>query len=299
MDGQELERNGRRDCAAILARCAHAEISPAIAAMEMLIAAGSLAEVLTSARAYPGSEPPIREVLRLLDEHAAGASKVASILECGIDGPPHGASPEESVAYCKRLFDWSVAQSEEASVALYSLGSGELLADATREIVARLDSFGVLGPARSALDIGCGIGRMEVALAPRLRAIHGIDVSPRMIEAASRRCAGLDNVRLSLSSGLDLADHGPSAFDLVLAVDSFPYVVQAGAALARSYFRDVARVLVRGGDFVILNFAYGRSLAEDRAEVRALADESELSVVVDGESPFTLWNARVFVLVKH
>ena len=299
MDVQELERNSQRDCAAILARCAHAEISPAIAVMEMLIAAASLAEVIASARAHPGSEPPIAEVLRLLDEHAAGASKVASMLGSGVDGPPHNASPAESVAFCKRLFDWSVTQSEEASVALYSLGSAELLADATREIVTRLESFGVLDPARSALDIGCGIGRMEVALAPRLCAIHGIDVSPKMIEAASRRCAGLANVRLSLSSGLDLADHGSSAFDLVLAVDSFPYVVQAGSALVRAYFHEVARVLGGGGDFVILNFAYDRSLAQDRADVRTLADESGLSVVVDGEAPFTLWNARAFVLEKR
>ena len=299
MDAQELERNSQRDCAAILARCAHAEISPAIAVMEMLIATGSLDGVIASARAHPGSEPPITEILRLLDVYAAGAAKVASMLESGVDGPPHNASPAESVAFCKRLFDWSVTQSEEASVALYSLGSAELLAEVTREVATQLGAFGVLDPARSALDIGCGIGRMEVALAPRLRAIHGIDVSPRMIEAASRRCAGLDNVRLSLSSGLDLADHGTASFDLVLAVDSFPYVVQAGAALVRAYFHEVARVLDRGGDFVVLNFAYDRSLAEDRADVRALASESGLSVVVDGEAPFTLWNARAFVLEKR
>lgn len=299
MDVWELEGKSERGCAEILARCARAEISPAIAVMEMVIATGSLAAVIASARAYPGSDPPIREVLRLLDEHAAGASKVASMLGSGVDGPPHNASPAESVAFCKRLFDWSVTQSEEASVALYSLGSAELLAEATREIAAQLEVFGVLDPGRSALDIGCGIGRMEVALAPRLRAIHGIDVSPRMIEAASRRCAGLDNVCLSLCSGLDLADHGSSAFDLVLAVDSFPYVVQAGAALVRAYFREVARVLAGGGDFVVLNFAYHRSLAEDRADVRALAAESGLSVMVDGEAPFTLWNARAFVLKKR
>ncbi len=298
MDEQELERARESACAAILARCARAEISPAIAVMEMLIAAGSPAAVLASTRAHRGSEPSIREVLRLLDEHAAGAGKVAAMLEGVLDSPPYNASPAESVAFSKRLFDWSVTQSEEASVALYSLGSADLLAEATNEIALRLQSFGVLDPARSALDIGCGIGRIEVALAPRLRAIHGIDVSPKMIEAAARRCAGLANVSLALSSGLDLADLGSAAFDLVLAVDSFPYLVQAGAALVRAHFHEVARVLARGGDFVILNFAYDRSLAQDRADVRALADESGLAVVIDGEAPFTLWNARAFVLAK-
>lgn len=299
MAEQRLERIHGNACDAILARCAHGEISPAIAVMEMLLAAGSLAAVLASARAHRGVEPSIREVLRLLDEHAAGAGKIASMLESGLDGPPHDASPAESVAFSRRLFDWSVTQSEEASVALYSLGSADLLAEATREVALRLESFGVLDRARSALDIGCGIGRMEVALAPRLRSIHGIDVSPKMIEAASRRCAGLDNVSLAISSGLDLAFLASATFDLVLAVDSFPYLVQAGAALVRAHFHEVARVLARGGDFVILNFAYDRSLAEDRAAVRVLADESSLAVVVDGEAPFTLWNARAFVLTKR
>ena len=37
---------------------------------------------------------------------------------------------------------------------------------------------------------------------------------------------------------------------------------------------------------------------EERARVRADADGSGLAVVVDGEAPFTLWNARAFVLEK-
>jgi SAM-dependent methyltransferase len=286
-------------CAAILARCARAEISPEIAAMELLIAAESLAVVIAAARAHESLGAPIREILRLLDAHAAGAEKVASMVRGDVGGPPRDASVEESVAFSRRLFDRSVSQSEEASVALYSLGSAEVLAAATREIVEQLEAFGVLDPARAALDLGCGIGRMEIALAPLLRRIHGVDVSPRMIEAAQRRCAGIRNVQISLSSGLDLAAFGAGAFDLVLAVDSFPYVVQAGAALVRAHFREVRRVLDRGGDFVILNFAYGQSAAEERAGVRAFAGESGLEVVIDGEAPFQLWNARAFVMKKR
>jgi predicted TPR repeat methyltransferase len=298
MDVRGHEGHDESGCAAILARCERAEISPAIAVMEMLIATESLDRVIAAARAHERSSAPICEVLRLLDEHAAGASKVASMLGSGVEVPSCDASPAECVASCKRLFDWSVAQCEEASVALYSLGSAALLDEATREIVAQLERYGLLDGARAALDIGCGIGRMEVALAPHLRAIHGVDVSPKMIEAASRRCAGLENVSLSLTSGLDLQGFGASAFNLVLAVDSFPYVVQAGAELVRSYFHEVARVLDRGGDFVILNFAYESSVAADRAAVRAHARECGLHVIVDGEAPFTLWNARAFVLWK-
>jgi len=58
-----------------------------------------------------------------------------------------------------------VRQSEEASVALYSLGNPELLAAATREVVERMNEWAVLAPMRDALDVGRGIGRMESALA--------------------------------------------------------------------------------------------------------------------------------------
>ncbi len=285
-------------CTAILARCARAEISPEIAAMELLIATRSLAESIAAARARDALGAQIHAVIRLLDDHAADAATLTALLDGDLHAPPRDASIGERVALCKHLFDEAVTRSEEASVALYSLGDPVILEAATREIVAQLDRFGVLDPGRAALDLGCGIGRMEVALAPRLRVIEGVDVSPRMIAAARRRCAGIPNARLSISSGLDLADFADESFGLVLAVDSFPYLVQAGEALARAHFREAARVLDRGGDLVILSYSYGRGAAEESAEVRAFADASDLAVVIDGEAPFTLWNARAFVLKK-
>ena len=112
-------------------------------------------------------------------------------------------------------------------MALYSLGSPAILAAATTEVVARLGAWGLLGPEREVLDVGCGIGRFEVALAPQVAAITGIDLSPAMIEAARRRCAGLSNVRLLATGGRDLGAFGAESFDLVLAVDSFPYLYAA------------------------------------------------------------------------
>jgi len=61
-----------------------------------------------------------------------------------MDSPDPAPSVEEGIAFCERLFDWSVQQSEEASVALYSLGNPELLERATREIVVQLELVGEL-----------------------------------------------------------------------------------------------------------------------------------------------------------
>jgi SAM-dependent methyltransferase len=220
------------------------------------------------------------------------------MLRAGVDCPPENATIEEGVAFCRRLFDWSVQQSEEASVALYSLGSPALLDAATQEIVAALAGWGSLGADKRALDIGCGIGRMEIALSPELGAIDAIDVSEKMIAAARRRCAHLGNVTLSTCSGLDLGAFGAGRFDLVFAVDSFPYLVQSGMPLVAAHFVEIARVLRTDGELVLLNFSYRGDAHADRRDVEALAAAHGFDLLVNGETPFALWNGAAFRLRK-
>ena len=93
-----------------------------------------------------------------------------------------------------------------------------------------LDAWGLLGPDRDVLDLGCGIGRVAAALSPRVRSVAGLDIAPAMIAAARARCAGIGNLRFLLGSGLDLAPFADRSLDLVLAVDSFPYLVQSGGS---------------------------------------------------------------------
>ncbi len=48
----------------------------------------------------------------------------------------------------------------------------------------------------TALDLGCGTGRVVYALSSLFRFVNGIDVSSRMLAEAQRRCEGLPNVAL-------------------------------------------------------------------------------------------------------
>ncbi|MFP5287515.1 MAG: class I SAM-dependent methyltransferase, partial [Thermoanaerobaculia bacterium] len=204
------------------------------------------------------------------------------------------SSPEEAVAACRFFFDRAVRRSEEGSVAAYSLGDAGILARATEEIVGLFDRWNLLGPERRTLEIGCGIGRMQAALAPRVAEAWGIDVSPKMIDAARRRCEGLPNVCFSVCSGFDLAGLPDEGFDFVLAVDSFPYIHQAGPKVVEMHFQEVARVLRPGGDFVILNFSYRDDPAADRSEVRRLCRTTGFDLVVAGAEPFKLWDGMAF-----
>jgi cyclopropane fatty-acyl-phospholipid synthase-like methyltransferase len=171
-----------------------------------------------------------------------------------------------------------------------------MLSAATEEAVRVFDAWGVLEAGRDALEIGCGIGRFLVALSPRLRSVVGIDVSANMIEAARRRLRQQDNARADLATGRDLSAFADRSFDLVFSVDAFPYLVQAGRPLVEAHFREVARVLRPGGDFVIFNYAYGRSRAQDCAEVRELAASAGYLVQRLDETPFRIWNGIGFHL---
>lgn len=274
----------------VIDRCARGAISAPVAAMRLLVAAGGADCVAGALAAIDGAAlaGEAAEIPRLLRECGPGCAAVAT------RASEPSASGAAGVAEVAAVFDAAAAESEEAAVALYSLGDAALLRRATIELADALAALGVLGEARAALDLGCGIGRVAEVIAPRLGSIHGVDVSARMIDAAIRRCRDLGNVAFTRTDGRDLSCFAAGRFDLVLMVDAMPYVHAAG--LADGCFAEVARVLRPGGDWVVINFSYRSDLAADRADLRALCDAHGFAVIVDGAAPFALWDGVVFHL---
>lgn len=284
---------------AVLEECLSGEASPPVSLARLLLAMDRVEEVEELLESIlesgePGEDDPVSEMLRLLRAHPQGCADAAVILH---DHPEVGGRRQPAraaVAQCRHFFDRAVTLNEEASVAAYCLGDPGLLDAYTAEILDLLEAWNVLGQERSALEIGCGIGRLQAALAPRLRETHGIDISPGMIAAARRRCAGLANVRLSRCSGHDLADFADARLDLVLAADSFPYIFQGGPDLVSVHFLEIARVLRPGGDFVLLNFSYRASRKADRRDVQHLCRSFGLELLVSGVQPFRLWDGEAY-----
>ena len=128
-------------------------------------------------------------------------------------------------------------------MAAYSLNDPAVLAAATAEIVEWLAREGLIGPDRDVLDLGCGIGRVSAAIARRCRSVLGLDVSPKMVAEARRRHGAVPGLGFDATPGTGLAAIACGSFDLVLAVDSFPYLLQAGRAGADQHLADAARVL--------------------------------------------------------
>ena len=294
----------------VLVRCLGGALSPQVALMQLLLATENLTEVRLvvdeiTQRADADSRAGdslvrdrVDELTRLFVENEAGCARVAAMLQSERRSSEPAATVEEGIAYFEQLYDWRVGQSEEASVALYSLGSPEILERATAEVVSLLDTWGVLGADRRMLQVGCGIGRFERVLAGRVAEAHGVDVSAEMVKVARRRCAGLPTVRIARTDGRDLAAHGDRALDLVYAVDSWPCLVQSGEALVDAHFREARRVLRPGGELAIFNYSARGEPAHDEADVRDYAARYGFEVLVAGERPFVLWDGAVFRLVR-
>jgi len=313
--------------AAIAAVAAYARgaISAEIAVMRLLLALGTTTRVIDFLQRCAGpSAPPIPSpalpppfpppqagegergggggsgwghaaaVLEALARaHRDGLESVGALAAAGLTQELVG-----SVDAIREQFDRAVALAPEAAVALYSLGSAETLDRATAEIADRLRAWGLLSPGIAVLDIGCGIGRIERALAPQVGTITGIDVSPAMVAEARRRCRDLANAEFACCDGRDLAAFAGRRFGLVLAVDAFPYLVAADPAIAARHIADAAGLLGPGGALAILNYSYRGDLARDRADLAEVAAAHGFTIERNGTSDFKLWDGVTFVLRK-
>jgi ubiquinone/menaquinone biosynthesis C-methylase UbiE len=161
-----------------------------------------------------------------------------------------------------------------------------------------LDAMGIDGAA-TVLDVGCGTGVVARAIArrPGFRGrITGIDVSPRLIDAA-RRFAGQEGLaavtdfRAGDSQSLQLPD---GAFDAVIAHTLISHVDSPRAVLD-----ELARVVKPGGKIGIFDGDYASITfgTDDPARGRAM-DEAIIAAIVTNprvmrEMPQLLRDARL------
>jgi SAM-dependent methyltransferase len=280
-----------------LARYLAGEASGEITLMHFALQLGDAglldALLATLTRAVP-ERKEVADLLRLAEANIDHLGQLTALTKGGLVNIPSGNG--DAVAAIREQFDTAVGVAPEASVALYSLGSADILDRATTEIVTRLAQWGFLRPDANVLDIGCGIGRIERTSAPRVDTITAIDISTGMIEEARRRCRDLANVAFQQCGGRDLAGLRDRSFDLVLAADSFPYLFAADPEIVARHLRDAARVLRPGGAVVILNFSYRGDEEADRHDIGRLAGVNGFTIRRAGTRDFTLWDGLTFVL---
>ncbi|SFN17985.1 class I SAM-dependent methyltransferase [Dokdonella immobilis] len=97
---------------------------------------------------------------------------------------------------------------------------------------------------RSALDFGCGAGRLTRALAAHFGEAIGIDVSPSMIAKARSLNADLGNLRFIENRSARLDAVADASIDLVYSCITLQHIP---ADLAFGYVAEFLRVLTPGG----------------------------------------------------
>ncbi len=97
------------------------------------------------------------------------------------------------------------------------------------------------------LEIGCGAGRMTKHFAGIFGRVVGVDVSGEMVRQAAERLAGLPNVSLHETNGVDFSLYSDASFDLIFSAYVYQHV--PSAEVIRSNLVDAWRVLAPGGMF--------------------------------------------------
>ena len=282
-----------------LSACADGRLPPNVALMQLLTTAeseqeanGALSRAIASEQRNEAAQR-IAEIKRLWDGAPDCFAALSSIAKLARQSDARERITTTEIA---ALFDSVHAISPEAGVALYSLGQPSLLDAATQEIVTLIDAWELCSSESRVLDLGCGTGRMLEALAPRVREIVGVDVSGAMVQTASSRVQHVSNASALRISGRDLSElTGP--FDLVFAIDSFPYLVQTG--VAEAHFVSCAPLLRERGHLLILNYSYRGDVAKDSADVTDFAARAGLRLLRGATRDLKLWDRITFLLQKR
>jgi len=101
-------------------------------------------------------------------------------------------------------------------------------------------------PGDRVFELGCGVGRIGLQLAPKVAHWEGADISSNMLEVARQRLAGHSNVGFTELKQSRLDSLASASFDKAYCVAVFIHMDKEDFFL---YLEEIARVLKPGGLF--------------------------------------------------
>ena len=123
---------------------------------------------------------------------------------------------------------------------------------AANETKNRLEATVGIKPDDEILEIGCGVGRVGMVLAPICKKWTGCDVSGNMLKHAAKRLSRFNNVRLVEISGFDLKPIADASVDVLYCTVVFMHLEEWDRY---NYVLEAYRVLRPGGRIYIDNFS--------------------------------------------
>jgi SAM-dependent methyltransferase len=192
----------------------------------------------------------------------------------------------------------------------FETGANEIAA-----MLGELDAQGIVPNRGSALDFGCGVGRLTQGLGPHFGRVVGVDISPKMCELATE----LNRFPTTISYICNDASHLR-----VLQNNTFDFIVSSivlqhlQPELALGYLTEFFRVLAPGGIMVVQlpshrrradqrapisvpmpDDAYRASLVAHHVPDRAVAPSQEIMLDVDVTNHSAIdWLRRDFGVIR-
>ena len=116
------------------------------------------------------------------------------------------------------------------------------------ELICDIERRGIQLGRHRALDFGCGVGRLSIALASHFQHVVGVDVSSSMVETARQHCRR-HNCEFVVNKRVNLADFPTGSFDLVFSDITIKHIP---APASENYVRDFIRLLKPNGLAIFL-----------------------------------------------
>lgn len=180
---------------------------------------------------------------------------------------------------------WAVLSEPDRSGRRWDLPS--FLATGVDQVEKSLGRFSELGgqfaDLDTALDFGCGVGRLSQPLAKHFARVVGIDISPTMIAAATELNQHLDRVEYRVNDQPDLAFLPDDSVSLVYSHITLQHM---NPSLAVEYLREFFRVVKPGGGviFQIPSHLTDEYLPSDSDDL-AVEAENRLASISIGDCP--------------
>ncbi|MDX1684878.1 MAG: class I SAM-dependent methyltransferase [Saprospiraceae bacterium] len=112
------------------------------------------------------------------------------------------------------------------------------------EFRSECESLDINPGGRKALDFGCGLGRLTVALRTLYDQVDGVDVAPSMIGSAKMKHHDLKGVHFYLNQSEDLDHFENNAYDLIYSDITLQHIPKP---LILKYLSEFSRVCKPGG----------------------------------------------------
>ena len=139
------------------------------------------------------------------------------------------------------------------------------------EVLEELQVLGVTPPKGSALDFGCGVGRLTQALGDHFESCVGVDIAPSMIERATGFNRHGGRCEYVVNASPDLSMFADETFDFVYSNIVLQHMP---SDLSTGYMREFVRVLRPSGVAVFTCPSRPRAVPGTKEQVRRAAKES-------------------------